>query len=47
MKELAAHGGFYESPATGLSYPRIQIRTISELIEDGKKFDLPPGRRPW
>lgn len=47
MEEVATHSGFYESPVTGLQYPRVQIRTIQELVEEGKKFELPPGRRPW
>ena len=46
MRELAAHSGSYRSPVTGLEYPRIQIRTIAELVEQGNKFELPPGRRP-
>ncbi|MDP3064948.1 MAG: DNA methyltransferase [Chloroflexota bacterium] len=46
MKELAAHSGFYRSPASGKEYQRIQILTVKELLEEGKKFDLPAGKRP-
>jgi SAM-dependent methyltransferase len=42
MKETAVHYGSYMSPVWGKSYPRIQIRTIQELLVEHKPFDLPP-----
>lgn len=45
MKELAVHAASYTSPVWGKSYPRIQIRTVGELLE-GKRFDLPYGESP-
>jgi len=45
MRELAVHAGSYSSPIWGKSYPRIQIRTVGELLE-GKGFDLPYGESP-
>jgi len=45
MRELAVHAGSYSSPIWGKSYPRIQIRTVRELLES-KGFDLPYGESP-
>ncbi len=42
MKELAIHADSYNSTLWNRSFPRIQIRTIKELLIDGKEFDLPP-----
>jgi SAM-dependent methyltransferase len=42
MAELAVHAGSYTSELWKKSYPRIQIRTIKDLLIDGKQFDLPP-----
>ena len=45
MMELAVHAGSYKSELWNKSYPRIQIRTVGELLE-GKIFDLPSGQSP-
>jgi DNA modification methylase len=45
MRELAVHAGSYSSPIWGKSYPRIQIRTVGELLK-GTGFDLPYGESP-
>lgn len=39
-KEAAAVGRFH-SEATGKSYPKLQILTLPELIQQGKKPDIP------
>lgn len=44
MKELAVHAGNYKSELWNKSYPRIQIRTIQELLMEGKQFDLPASQ---
>jgi hypothetical protein len=40
MRTEAASAGFYRSPWTGRDYPRLQLRTIAELL-DGKGIDYP------
>ncbi len=45
MKEVAIHAGSYISPIWNKQYPRIQIRTVGELLED-TGFDLPYGESP-
>ena len=40
LKEALAEG-FYESPGWGKQYPKIQIRTIAQLLA-GEDFDMPP-----
>jgi DNA modification methylase len=40
MRAEAASGGFYHSPWTGRDYPRLQLRTVAELL-DGKGIDYP------
>ena len=42
MRTEAAGAGFYTSPFNNKPYPRIQIRTVAELLE-GKGLDLPPS----
>jgi hypothetical protein len=42
MREEAAGVGFYESPWG--KHPRLQIRTVAELLE-GKGLDCPPQRQ--
>jgi site-specific DNA-methyltransferase (adenine-specific) len=37
----AVSAGYYESPGWNQKYPRIQIRTIAELLR-GTKVDMPP-----
>ncbi len=44
MKTEAAAAGFYEAEIWGKKYPRLQILTISELLE-GKQIDMPPQRQ--
>ncbi|MCE2465239.1 MAG: restriction endonuclease [Dehalococcoidia bacterium] len=41
MKTEAASGGFFHSDIWQKDYPKIQIRTISEML-GGHGFDLPP-----
>lgn len=41
MKLEATTAGFYKFPLNGREYPKIQIRTVEELLL-GKGFDLPP-----
>lgn len=40
IKEALAEG-FYKSPGWGKQYPKIQIRTIAQLLA-GEDFDMPP-----
>lgn len=46
MMESAVHAEPYKSELWNESYPRIQIRTINELLIQGKHFDLPPQVSP-
>ena len=41
MELEATTAGIYTSPIDGRDYPRIQILTIRELLEEGKKPMLP------
>jgi site-specific DNA-methyltransferase (adenine-specific) len=41
MELEATTGGVYTSPIDGRDYARIQILTIRELLEEGKKPMLP------
>jgi len=41
MKQEAAEAGFWHSEVWNRDYPRIQIISIRELLEDGKHPDLP------
>ena len=41
MKTEAVAAGVYHSELSGKDYPRIQILTIKELLEDGRKPQLP------
>jgi DNA modification methylase len=43
MKKEATAAGFYQPPELPGRFPRIQIRTIAELL-DGKKLEFPPYR---
>jgi site-specific DNA-methyltransferase (adenine-specific) len=43
MRTEAAGGGFYHSEYFGWDYPRLQIRTIAELL-GGKGIDYPAIR---
>ena len=42
MRSEAAEAGFYESTAWGQTYPRLQLRTVQELLA-GKAVERPPG----
>lgn len=42
MRTEAAGAGFYTSPFNKKPYPRIQIRTVADLLA-GKGLDLPPS----
>ena len=46
MTKEAATAGFYESPAWGKKYPRIQILAVADLLE-GKQVDCPPRQAPY
>ena len=41
MRTEAASGGFFHSDLWNREYPRIQLRTVSEMLA-GQGFDLPP-----
>lgn len=41
MKQEAAAFGYYDSSNLGMRFPRMQIRTVEELL-GGKPFELPP-----
>ena len=41
MKQEAAIAGTYHSEVSGKDYPRLQILTIRELLEDHRRPDLP------
>ena len=40
MQREAAEAGFYNSPA-GTKYPKVQLLTIKDLLEDGKRVEFP------
>ena len=42
MRSEAASGGFFHSDLWQRDYPKIQLRTISEML-DGRGFELPPS----
>jgi hypothetical protein len=44
MLTEAASGGFFHSDLWGRNYPKVQIRTVEELL-GGQQFELPP-RQP-
>jgi hypothetical protein len=41
MKAAAAQAGYYHSELSGKDYPRVQILTIRELLDEGRKPQLP------
>lgn len=41
MREEAAAAGYFHSEVWNRDYPRVQILTIRELLEDGRRPDLP------
>ena len=42
MRQEAVSAGFYHSPLWERDFPKIQLRTIAEMLA-GHGFDLPPG----
>ena len=44
MREEAVTAGFYESEMWGRKYPRLQLLTVTELLE-GTRIDMPPLRQ--
>lgn len=42
MLKEALTEGFYKSPGWGKQYPKIQVRTIAQLL-NGEMFEFPPG----
>ena len=46
MREEEASGGFYQSDVWQRAYPKIQIRTIEQLLA-GQNFDLPPRQSAY
>ena len=43
MLTEALSAGYYHSPGWGKDYPRLQIRTVEQLLA-GQWFELPPGQ---
>lgn len=41
MRPEAAAAGFYKSPG-GTQHPKVQLLTIREMLEDGRRIDMPP-----
>ena len=41
MKREATEAGYYHSEVSGRDYPRVQIITIRELLDEGRKPNLP------
>jgi site-specific DNA-methyltransferase (adenine-specific) len=41
MKAAAAGAGYYHSEVSGKDYPRVQVLSIRELLEEGRKPQLP------
>jgi len=41
MKADAADAGIYHHPLMGRDYNRIQIVTVKEIVEDGKRLEMP------
>ena len=45
MRTEAVSGGFYHSDLWGRDFPKLQMRTIAQLLE-GQGFELPPSVAP-
>ena len=41
MKEEVGNAGKYSHPMTGSVYNRISIITIEDIVNDGKRLDIP------
>ena len=46
MEAEAASAGFYEHKTNQQKYPRLQLRTVKELME-GKGIERPSTSPPW
>lgn len=46
MKDEAARAGLYYSKLFDRRYPKVQVITFKELVEERKRPDLPPSIRP-
>ncbi len=46
MRQEAAKAGLYHSKLYDRRYPSVQILTFKELVEDGKRPELPPSVSP-
>jgi hypothetical protein len=42
MEKEAVTAGFYHSPRWERDYPKIQILTIEELLQEEKGVEMPP-----
>ena len=42
MRQEAVSAGFYHSDLWDRDFPKIQLRTVGEMLS-GDGFDLPPG----
>lgn len=43
MQTEAISAGFYESTGWQKKYPKIQIITISDILQAGRDIDIPPN----
>ncbi|HEX9751271.1 MAG TPA: DNA methyltransferase [candidate division Zixibacteria bacterium] len=43
MRDAADEVGFFESPGGKRKIPKLQLRTVKELLEEEEEFDLPRG----
>ncbi len=43
MRDEAAAAGFYAHPLMGRNFPRVQIVTIAEMVEQNKRLEVPLG----
>jgi site-specific DNA-methyltransferase (adenine-specific) len=41
MRQEAATGGVYHSELSGKDYPRVQILSVKDILEDHRRPDLP------
>lgn len=46
MLEAAEHSRIYTYPVTSRTYPKVQILTVTELL-DGKRPDMPTSLLPY
>jgi site-specific DNA-methyltransferase (adenine-specific) len=43
MYQAAEETGFFTAPSGKRKIPKLQIRTVKEILNEGKEFDLPKG----